>query len=107
MNTDAYAALPDDLRAVLDETVPEAVDHYLATYAKVYDKWWPELEKRNIQQIEYTADDLAAFKPPRPASRSGISGSPNSPQTACRLRNCWISFCPTFSKPLQKQSTGT
>ena len=62
MNTDAYAALPDDLRAVLDETVPEAVDHYLATYAKVYDRWWPELEKRNIQQIKYTADDLAAFK---------------------------------------------
>lgn len=62
VNKDAYAALPEDLRKTLDETVPEAVDHYLATYAKVYDKWWPELKKRNIQQIKYSADDLAAFK---------------------------------------------
>ncbi|WP_417666522.1 C4-dicarboxylate TRAP transporter substrate-binding protein [Roseibium sp.] len=62
VNTDALAALPDDLRKILDETVPEAVDHYLATYAKVYDKWWPELEARGIQKIEYSEEDLAAFK---------------------------------------------
>ena len=34
----------------------------LATYAKVYDKWWPELEKRNIQQIKFSAEDLAALR---------------------------------------------
>ncbi|MEJ8473610.1 C4-dicarboxylate TRAP transporter substrate-binding protein [Roseibium algae] len=62
VNTDALAALPADMRKVLDETVPEAVDHYLETYAKVYDKWWPELKERNIIQIEYTDEDLAAFK---------------------------------------------
>jgi TRAP-type C4-dicarboxylate transport system substrate-binding protein len=62
VNIDAYAALPDEYRAVLDETVPAAVDHYLATYAKVYDKWWPELEKRGIEKIEYSDEDLAAFK---------------------------------------------
>ncbi|WP_346907591.1 C4-dicarboxylate TRAP transporter substrate-binding protein [uncultured Roseibium sp.] len=62
VNTDAYNALPDDLRTALDETVPGAVDHYLATYAKVYDRWWPDLEKRNIKQIEFSAEDLAALR---------------------------------------------
>lgn len=62
VSKDAYAALPDDLRKVLDDTVPEAVDHYLATYAKVYDKWWPELEKRHIAQIKFSAEDLAELR---------------------------------------------
>lgn len=61
VNTDAYAALPDDFRAALDESVAPALDHYLATYDKVYEKWWPELEARNIEQIEYTAEELAGF----------------------------------------------
>jgi TRAP-type C4-dicarboxylate transport system substrate-binding protein len=61
VNTDAYAALPDDFREALDSSVQPALDHYLATYAKVYDKWWPELESRGIQQIEYSDDELAAF----------------------------------------------
>lgn len=62
MSTDAYAALPDDLRAALDETVKPAVDHYLATYAKVYDRWWPELEKRNIAQIKFSDEELANLR---------------------------------------------
>jgi len=62
VNTDAYAALSDDMRAALDASVQPAIDHYLATYAKVYDKWWPELEARGIQQISFTDEELAAFK---------------------------------------------
>ena len=61
VNTDAYAALPDDFKAALDSSVDPALDHYLATYAKVYDKWWPELDKLGIQQIEYSDAELAAF----------------------------------------------
>ncbi|WP_417685619.1 C4-dicarboxylate TRAP transporter substrate-binding protein [Roseibium sp.] len=62
VNIDAYNSLPEEFRKVLDETVPAAVDHYVATYDKVYDKWWPELENRGIQKIEYSDEDLAAFK---------------------------------------------
>ncbi len=62
VNTDAYAALPDDFRAALDEAVDPALDHYLANYAKVYDKWWPELEARKIQQVEFSEADLEAFR---------------------------------------------
>ena len=61
VNTDAYAALSNEFRTALDESVQPALDHYLATYAKVYDKWWPELESRGIQQIEFSGDELSAF----------------------------------------------
>ncbi|MBD8878110.1 C4-dicarboxylate TRAP transporter substrate-binding protein [Roseibium polysiphoniae] len=62
VNTDAYAALPDDFRVALDESVQPALDHYLATYAKVYEKWWPELEARGIVQVEFSPEELAAFE---------------------------------------------
>ncbi|MHC5654668.1 C4-dicarboxylate TRAP transporter substrate-binding protein [Stappia sp.] len=62
INTDAYAALPDNFREALDSSVAEALDHYLATYDKVYERWYPTLEKMNIEQITYPADEIAAFK---------------------------------------------
>lgn len=62
VNLDAYNALPDDLRKVLDETVDPALDHYLDVYAKVYDKWWPELEARKIKQVSFSDEELAAFR---------------------------------------------
>lgn len=61
VNTDAYAALSDEFRAALDGSVDPALDHYLATYAKVYDKWWPELDARGVQQVEFSDEELAAF----------------------------------------------
>ncbi|NVK33912.1 MAG: C4-dicarboxylate TRAP transporter substrate-binding protein [Rhodobacteraceae bacterium] len=61
VNTDAYAALPDEFRTALEESVAPALAHYLATYDKVYEKWWPELDARGIQQIEYSDDELAVF----------------------------------------------
>jgi len=61
VNVDAYNALPDDFKAALDESVDPAIAHYLDTYAKVYDKWWPELEERGITQVEFSDDELAAF----------------------------------------------
>ncbi|MBO6755150.1 MAG: C4-dicarboxylate TRAP transporter substrate-binding protein [Roseibium sp.] len=62
VNTDAYAALPDEFRTALDESVGPALDHYLATYAAVYDKWWPELDNRGITQVEFSEEELAAFR---------------------------------------------
>ncbi|WP_269583688.1 C4-dicarboxylate TRAP transporter substrate-binding protein [Roseibium sp. Sym1] len=61
VNVDAYNALPDDFKAALDESVDPAIAHYLDTYAKVYDKWWPELEERGITQVEFSDEELAAF----------------------------------------------
>jgi len=61
VNVDAYNALPDEFKTALDESVDPAIAHYLDTYAKVYDKWWPELEERGITQVEYSDEELAAF----------------------------------------------
>ncbi|MEP3279062.1 MAG: C4-dicarboxylate TRAP transporter substrate-binding protein [Stappiaceae bacterium] len=62
VNIDAYNALPDDLKTALNESVDPAIEHYLANYAKVYDKWFPALEAANIKQVEFSAEELAAFK---------------------------------------------
>lgn len=61
VNVDAYNALPDEFKTALDESVDPALAHYLETYDKVYEKWWPELEKRGITQIEFSDEELAAF----------------------------------------------
>jgi len=53
--------LPDDFKAALDDSVDPALAHYLATYAKVYDKWWPELENRGVVQVEFTDEELTSF----------------------------------------------
>lgn len=62
VNTDAYDALPDDFKKALDGAVQPAIDHYLATYAKVFDKWYPEMKKLGIEQVTYSDEELAAFK---------------------------------------------
>ena len=62
VNKDAYDALPDNFKTVLDESIAPAIEHYLATYAKVYDKWFPALTENNITQVDFPADQLEAFK---------------------------------------------
>lgn len=66
VNTDAYAALPDDFRAALDASVDPALDHYLANYNKLYEKWWPALEEKGITQVEFSDAELETF-----ASKAG------------------------------------
>lgn len=61
VNVDAYNALSDEFKAALDASVDPAIAHYLDTYAKVYDTWWPELENRGITQVEFTDEELSAF----------------------------------------------
>ncbi|MBO0345809.1 C4-dicarboxylate TRAP transporter substrate-binding protein [Roseibium limicola] len=61
VNSDALAALPDDFREALDASVAPSLDYYLATYNKLYDTWWKTLDERNITQIEYSEEELAAF----------------------------------------------
>ena len=62
VNMDAYAALPDNFREALDSSIEPAIDHYLATYAKVYDKWYPTLEEMDIEQVTFPKEQLDAFK---------------------------------------------
>ncbi|MFD1695364.1 C4-dicarboxylate TRAP transporter substrate-binding protein [Roseibium aestuarii] len=61
MSTDAYNALPEEFKTALNEAVAPALDHYIKVYDDTYAKWWKTLEERNITQIEYSAEELAAF----------------------------------------------
>jgi TRAP-type C4-dicarboxylate transport system substrate-binding protein len=46
VNIDAYEALSDEHRAALDESVDEAIDHYLANYGELLERWDAVLEER-------------------------------------------------------------
>ncbi len=62
VNTDAYDALSDEHRAILDESVPEAIDHYLANYAELIEKWESILAEKNVQKVTVSEDVIAEFR---------------------------------------------
>ncbi len=62
VNTDAYEALPDDLRKVLDEAVPEAVDYYVENYKKLLEKWDAILDEKNVQRVRLDESVIAEFR---------------------------------------------
>ena len=62
VNIDAYNALSDEHRKILDESVDEFIDHYLANYAKLLEKWEGILTEKNVKKVEFTDDQIAAFR---------------------------------------------
>lgn len=62
-NTDALASLSDAHRDALLGSIDEALDHYITTYnGATMDAWGPKLEEKGIQQITYSAEELATFR---------------------------------------------
>ncbi len=63
VNTDALNDLSDAHRTALMESVPEALDYYIYNYNNnTMDAWGPALDDRGIEQVTYSADEIAAFK---------------------------------------------
>jgi len=62
VNTDAYAALPDEHRAALDSSVDEAIAHYLANYGALLEKWEGILTEKGVTKVNLSEDELAAFR---------------------------------------------
>jgi len=63
VNKDAYEALPEDHRAALDESVPEAIDYYLQNYRdNVLTKWDQILEEKGVQKVVISDEELAKFR---------------------------------------------
>lgn len=62
VNIDAYESLSDEHRAVLDESVPEAIDHYLANYGELLKKWDTILGEKGVEKVTISDDQLAAFR---------------------------------------------
>jgi TRAP-type C4-dicarboxylate transport system substrate-binding protein len=62
VNIDAYNDLSDEHRAILDESVPEAIDFYLENYGKLLDRWESVLAEKGVQKVVISEDQLAAFR---------------------------------------------
>ncbi|MFW8634237.1 C4-dicarboxylate TRAP transporter substrate-binding protein [Cribrihabitans pelagius] len=62
VNTDAYEMLSDEERAALDSSVEEAIDHYLANYGALLEKWDSVLAEKGVQKVTIPEDQLAEFR---------------------------------------------
>ena len=62
VNIDAYESLSDEHRAALDSSVPEALDHYLANYGKLLERWDAVLAEKGVQKVEMADEVIAAFR---------------------------------------------
>jgi TRAP-type C4-dicarboxylate transport system substrate-binding protein len=61
-NIDAYEALSDAEREALDSSIPEALDHYLANYGELLNRWDAVLEEKGVSKVEIADDVIAAFR---------------------------------------------
>jgi TRAP-type transport system periplasmic protein len=62
VNIDAYESLSDAHREALDSSVDEALDHYLANYAQLLEKWDSVLAEKGVQKVEISDDVLSEFR---------------------------------------------
>ena len=62
VNIDAYNALSDAHKAALDESVDEAIDHYLANYASLLERWDSVLEEKGVKKVEISDAVLDEFR---------------------------------------------
>ncbi|MGH1460132.1 MAG: C4-dicarboxylate TRAP transporter substrate-binding protein [Paracoccaceae bacterium] len=63
VNTDALDALSDAERDALLGSVDEALDHYIENYdGKTMDAWGPALDEQGIQRVDFSDEELAAFR---------------------------------------------
>ncbi|CUJ85083.1 C4-dicarboxylate TRAP transporter substrate-binding protein [Shimia thalassica] len=62
VNIDAYDMLSDAHREALDSSVDEALDHYLANYATLLEKWDSVLAEKNVAKVEIDEAVLAEFR---------------------------------------------
>ncbi|EPX85050.1 C4-dicarboxylate TRAP transporter substrate-binding protein [Salipiger mucosus] len=61
-NIDAYEALSDAEKEAFDSSVPEAIDHYLANYGELLDRWDSVLEEKGVEKVMISDEELAEFK---------------------------------------------
>ncbi|MEM1235306.1 MAG: TRAP transporter substrate-binding protein DctP [Pseudomonadota bacterium] len=62
VNIDAYDSLSDAHRAALDESVPEAIEHYLANYAELLERWDSVLAEKAVQKVEIDGAVIDEFR---------------------------------------------
>ncbi|WP_299209179.1 C4-dicarboxylate TRAP transporter substrate-binding protein [uncultured Tateyamaria sp.] len=62
VNIDAYDSLSDEHKAALESSVSEAIDHYLANYAELLERWDSVLEEKGVQKVEIDDAVIAEFR---------------------------------------------
>ncbi len=62
VNIDAYESLSDAEREALDSSVGEAIDHYLANYAELLERWDSVLEEKGVEKVVISDDVIAEFR---------------------------------------------
>ena len=62
VNIDAYEGLSDEHREALDSSVSESLDHYLANYGELLQKWDSVLEEKGVTKVELPAAEIDAFR---------------------------------------------
>ncbi|MEM7520772.1 MAG: C4-dicarboxylate TRAP transporter substrate-binding protein [Pseudomonadota bacterium] len=62
VNIDAYESLSDTERAALDSSVDEALDHYLANYGELLERWDAVLTEKGVQKVEIDGAVIEEFR---------------------------------------------
>jgi len=62
VNIDAYEDLSDAHREALDSSIDEAIDHYLANYGALLERWEGILAEKNVAKVELAQSELDAFR---------------------------------------------
>ena len=61
VNIDAYEALSDEHRAALDEAVDASIEHYLANYGELLQRWDAVLDENGVERVTVPDETLAAL----------------------------------------------
>jgi len=61
VNIDAYESLSDEHRAALDEAVDASIEHYLANYGELLQRWDSVLEENGVERVTVPDETLAAL----------------------------------------------
>ena len=62
VNIDAYESLSDDHRAALDGAISDAVDHYLANYGELLDRWDSILQEKDVARVVIADAEIDKFR---------------------------------------------
>lgn len=62
VNTDAYDALSDEHRKILDDAIPVVLDHYLENYGKLLKRWDDVLAEKGVQKVRIADAELDKFR---------------------------------------------
>ena len=54
--------MSDENRAALDSSVDEAIQHYLANYGKLLEKWETILTEKDVEKVAFPPEEIAKFE---------------------------------------------